>query len=134
MKKFLFVIGIVTALLTSTAIAVTANTSVSSRPGDGVTTCEVYGADGYTATVVEKVIVGKGSQYLMEACVKLNKGNETNHVIKVVVQLRDSNYDVIETTTVTISNGGRQIGCEYFTHRGESGKAYYITINNASCN
>lgn len=121
--------GIVTVLLISTVIAVAANTNVSSGPGDGVTTCEVYGADGYTAIVVEKVIVGTGTN--SDARVKLNKKNETGREIKVVVQIRNSNYDVIESLTLTIGSEATE---GYVSFRSEYRKVYYITINNASCN
>lgn len=121
--------GIVTVLLISTVIAVAANTNVSSGPGDGVTTCEVYGADGYTATVVEKVIVGTGTHY--DVWVELNKKNETGRAIKVVVQIGNSKYDVIESRTLTIQSKSTRGEVSFYS---ENGKVYYITINNASCN
>ena len=56
MKKLLIVLGVVAAFLTATAFVTTEKANTLPGPGDGVTTCEVYGADGYTATVVESLL------------------------------------------------------------------------------
>ena len=132
MKKLLIVLGVVAAFLTATAFVTTEKANTLPGPGDGVTTCEVYGADGYTATVVEKVIVSTGERTVLTAKVRLNKKNTTGHAIKVVVQLRNSNNTVIENKTISIGSG--DYGYVNFNHRAPDGEVFYITINSASCN
>lgn len=123
------VLGIFTLFLTTTAFTPTQST-ISSR--DGVTTCPVYGAEGYTATVIEKVIVPNkyGS---LAAKVKLNKSNGTKHDIRVVVELRNAMSCVVESQELFIGKN-LSSGSKGFDHKGASGEVYYVTINSASCN
>lgn len=130
MKKILIILGIAAAFIAITAFTIQKNTKSGS--GDGVTTCEVYGADGYIAKVVEKVITPSGNNALLPAKVKLNQKNKTDHVIKIVVELRNSYNSVIESQTITISQNS-DYGWLNFNHKGNSGEVYYITINSASC-
>lgn len=132
MKKLLIVLGVMVAFLATTAFVTNGKTNTVPGPGDGVTRCEVYGADGYVATVVEKVITPGGDNALLPAKVRLNQKNKTDHPIKIVVQLRNSNNYVIESQTITI-NQNNDYGWLNFNHRGNSGEVYYITINSASC-
>ena len=103
MKKLLIVLGVVAAFLTATAFVNTEKANTLPGPGDGVTTCEVYGADGYTATVIEKVIVPNEGGWL-KAKVKLNKPLKSG-CVRVVVQLRNSNNYVIESQELKICSG-----------------------------
>ena len=131
MKKFLIVLGVVAAFLTATAFVTAEKANTLPGPGDGVTSCDVYGADGYRATVVEKVITPEVNTGKLRARVKLNKRAERN--IKVVVQLRNSNNCVIETQPLIIYKD-RIEDQTFFKKTGSSGEVYYVTINSASCN
>lgn len=133
MKKLLIVLGVVAAFLSTTAFVTNGKINVTSGSGDGVTTCEVYGADGYTATVIEKVIVPSEGGWL-KAKVKLNKPLKSG-CVRVVVELRNSNNYVIESQELRICSGAPYArGEKTFDHKGSSGEVYYVTINSASCN
>ena len=102
-------------------------------PGDGKTSCQVYGADGYTATVTYRVIT-LGSNGSLTWNLELNKPNTTGKTIYVVVQLRNANGCVIESETAHFDyckNCTKSWG--EFETRGSKGEAYYVTINSASC-
>lgn len=139
MKKLLIVLGVVATFLATTAFVTNNKTNVISGSGDGVTTCEVYGADGYTATVEYKVITpakpgeGRGATGSLTAHVRLNKENGTGKTISVVVQLRNSSYTVIESQRLAIASKYKS-GSVVFDKKGSSGEVYYVTINSASCN
>lgn len=133
MKRLLIVLGVMIAFFTATAFITIG--SENNSFGDGVTTCEIYGADGYIAKVVEKVITpGSSGGYnnSLVAKVELNKKNTTGRDIKVVVQLRNSNNDVIESQTLVIAKDAKA-GNIIFDHTGSRGEVYYVTINSASC-
>lgn len=98
-------------------------------PGDGKYTCEVYGAPGVTATVKQRVITPDSYGSLM-AEIKLNKS--TYGEKKVVVQLRNSNFDIIEYMTLKFDSYSTY-AYGTFKHKGKSGEGYYITIDSASC-
>ena len=115
-----------------TAFSHTEKSSVKPGPGDGKTSCSVYGADGYTATVVYRVITPESNGSLKGA-IELNKRNQTGRTIKVVVQLRNSNNNVIESQTIEWPNGQGGVYTLYFNKSGVKGEAYYVTINSASC-
>ena len=105
--------------------------AVFSGWGEGETSCEVYGAPGYVATVSSKIISGDGNGTLYGG-VKLNKQNGTGSQIKVYLQLRDSNGCVIETQPAYVGNGFAGASVRFNT-KGKSGEVFYVTINSASC-
>jgi hypothetical protein len=131
MKKFVILLSIVAVFFSTTAFTNTEKPITFPGPGDGVTTCEVYGAPGVTATVVNKVIT-PGIQGLLEAKVKLNQHHPKS--ITVVVQLRDANYTVIESQPLVFRESSTTVNNLYFKTRGNDGEVYYVTINSASCN
>ncbi len=132
MKKILILLGIVSAFIVTTAFATNDGTNTLPGPGDGKTSCEVYGAEGYTATITTRVITPESTN-LLKANVTLNKINETGKSIKIVAQLRNSSNVVIESITVEIEKNIRSTDF-YFETEGVKGQAYYVTINSASCN
>ena len=127
MKKVLNAIVIVVAMLVMCSFS-------TAGPGDGQTSCQVYGASGYTATVTYRVIT-PGNNGELKWNLELNKANTTGKTIYVVVQLRNANGCVIESETAHFDY------CQYctksagvFETKGSKGEAYYVTINSASCN
>lgn len=133
MKKILIVLGVLATFIATTAFVTSEKSNIIPGPGDGVTTCEIYGVDGYTATVVEKVIVPSRAGSLT-AKVKLNKPLKSG-CVSIVVQLRDSLNCVIESQEIKICSGTPYAsGEKVFNHKGSSGDVYYVTINSASCN
>ena len=106
--------------------------AISSEWGEGETSCEVYGAPGYVATVKSKIISGSTGTGALWGGVKLNKKNGTGSDIKVYLQLRNSIGCVIETQPAYIGKGFTEAAVCFDT-KGKSGEVFYVTINSASC-
>ena len=133
MKKVIVLVGLVVAFLTTTAF-ITTERGIVHGPGDGKYSCEVYGAPGYIVTVQQRVITpdGDGNLYYN---LKLNSRPDNRQgkgSIFVVVQLRNSAFDVIESKTAQFSGGLTGLS-QSFNTKGKRGEAYYVTINSASC-
>ena len=129
MKKLLVILSVIAAFITASAFISTEKTTNVAGPGKS--SCAVWDAPGYTATLEQRVVTpGSGGE--IYAWVYLNQKNETGKMIDVTVDLWDFQGNYIESETVSFPGGWKRKGVK-FSHKPEGGKAYYLSINNASC-